>query len=304
MSGAAGVSKLLAYLLVYAPFVPMALVACVFIEHVLTPRNVVLLRVLQAAALLEMVTPLGDDTTLLAIVILGVVLPLTCYKGRREERALVSALVVTAVAVSEILAISFWKIVSDGASIGSVATSWEHYPAHVASSLLGAVVLGVVLRAFFRQLPDVLACLRERRWALPAFLVTQSVALITLSVAIVLGTAGSSSLVWACSGLCALSLVADVEVFRAAGRLRVRQEDLRRARLYEQYVERIAVRTRDEVDAMAEVAMLRHDLRSHVAVLRALLASGEVCEAQRYAREVARGCAGAQKRPGEGITRE
>ena len=106
---------------------------------------------------------------MLAIVILGVVLPLTCYKEAREERALVSALVMETPFV-------------DGASIGSVATSWEHYPAHVASSLLGAVVLGVVLRAFFRQLPDVLACLHERRWALPAFLVTQSVALITLSV--------------------------------------------------------------------------------------------------------------------------
>ena len=304
MSGAAGIPELIVYLCVCAPFVPMAAVACVFIERVLTPRNVAVLRVLQAAALFELVTPLGDDTTTLAIVVLGVVLPLTCYKGRREERALVSALVVTAVAVSEMLSISFWKIVTDGAAAASIEASWEHYPSHVASSLLGAVVLGGVLCAFFRQLPDVLACLTERRWALPAFLVVQSVALITLSLAIMFDASGPAPLFWVCSGLCTLSLIADVEVFRAAGRLRVRQEDLRRARLYEEYVESIAARTRGEVDAMAEVAMLRHDLRSHVATLRALLASGEVDEAQRYAREIARECADGAKAAGGGIARE
>lgn len=274
------------YILVFLAFVPMLLVAYRFTERVLRPRSVPALRAIEVAVGVFLVLPAGDPTTIATVVVAGAIMPVACYRGDWRERVLVAALILTSVAVAEILSISFWKVATGGAPAVSVAASWEHYPAHVASTLFGALVLGMVLWGFSRQLPDVLACLHEGQIALAAFLVAQSAALFLTSVGCMFDTPATGPIFWAADALCVLSLVADVEVFRAAGRLRVRGEERRRARFYEQHVKRLAAQTRAEVDAMSEVAMMRHDLRGHWGVLSSLVSHGELAEAGRYAREL------------------
>lgn len=282
----AGLSDLVAYLAVFITFVPMLLVSYHFTERMLRPRSTPVLRAVEALVAVFLIFPGADPTTISTVVVAGVVLPLICYRDDRRKRVLVSALLVTAVAVAEVLSISFWEAVTGGARAVTVEASWRNYPEHVTSALLGALVMGLVLWGLSRQLPDVLACLREGQVALAAFLVAQSVALLLTSVGCMFDTPATGPIFWVADVLCVLSLVADLEVFRAAGRLRVRGEEGRRARFYERHVERLAAQTRAEVDAMSEAAMMRHDLRGHWGVLRSLIARGEAGEAERYAREL------------------
>ena len=297
----ADVEGVVSFLLVYLAFVPMLLVAYRFVEHELRSRSRTTLRVIEVALGVQLVLPFGDPTTIVTIALAGVVLPIACFRGHLRERVLVAALLITSVAIAEVMGISLWKVLTGGAPASSWATSWQHYPEHVVSSLFGALVMALVLRGFSRQLPDVLACLDGGQYALSAYLVTQSIALLLTSVACMFDSPATGPIFWASSALCVLSLVADVEVFRAAGRLRVRGEERRWAQFYARYVERLAAQTREELSAMAEEAMLRHDLRNHVTLLRALIDEGELAEAERYAREVARGCAASVGEKGEGV---
>lgn len=88
-------------------------------------------------------------------------------------------------------------------------------------------------------------------------------------------------------------------MFRMAGRLRVREEELRRARELGEEVDLLAGRAQRELEAMSETAMLRHDARNHLQVLRSLLegdgAEGRVAEAAEYARTLARAWSSGEK---------
>ena len=86
----------------------------------------------------------------------------------------------------------------------------------------------------------------------------------------------------------ASSLLADVEMFRMMGRLRVREGELARARELGLAVNELADRARREMEALSEAAMLRHDVRNHLQVLCTLVERGDEAEATGYARGLVR----------------
>lgn len=169
------------FLAVYVPFLPQLIIAYVFVGHTLAPRWPAALYVFQTVVALEMVLPLGDTTTISALVLAGVVMPLVFYADELRIRLLVVSLLVTATSASELVGVALWMVATGGAESASVASSLAHYPAHVASSLLSAGVSALVLWAFRRQLPAVRPRIHGHEMRLVAFLVLQALSLDLLS---------------------------------------------------------------------------------------------------------------------------
>lgn len=294
MSGLAG------YVQVYAAFLPQLLIAYAFLDRALTPRLPVVLRVAQAVAAVLMVLPVGDNTTVGTALLVGVAMPLLLYGGDVRLRLLVASLLVTVTQASSLAGIAFWMIATGGAESSSVAASLAHYPSHVVSSLLSAVISALVLWAFQRQLSSVRAGVRGHEARLVAFLLVQALSLGLLGRGIAFRAPSDAPLFWGAAALGAAFLAADVEVLRAMGRLRVREAEERRVERMSRAVEELSVSAQNEVDALAEVSMLRHDVRNHLQVLNALVDRGEASEAAAYAHALA----GEWSKPGHGVRHE
>lgn len=264
--------------------VPMLLVAYAFLGRTLTPRRPRVLRVVQMLLVLLMVLVVGPEHTRVISVFAGAVLPLVLYAGDLRDRLLVAALLLTSVRTAEMTATSAWMLLTSGASAQSIAASWANYPAHVASALFAALVMALLLWAFARQLGAVRAGLHGRVMALVGLLAVQSASLLVPGNAILRDAPAEPRLYPMASAVCLLCVLADVELLRVAGRLRVREEELARARQLGAAVDELADRARREMEAVSEVAMLRHDVRNHLQVLRSLVEGGDEDEAIEYAR--------------------
>ena len=267
--------------------VPMLLVAYAFLGRTLTPRWPRVLRVVQMLFVLLMVLVVGPEHTRVISIFAGAVLPLVLYAGDLRDRLLVAALLLTSVRTAEMTATSAWMLLTGGASAQSIAASWANYPAHVASALFAALVMALLLWAFARQLSAVRAGLHGRVMALVGLLAVQSASLLVLGNAILRDAPAEPRLYPMASAVCLLCVLADVELLRVAGRLRVREEELARARQLGAAVDELADRARREMEAVSEVAMLRHDVRNHLQVLRSLVECGDEDEAIEYARTLA-----------------
>lgn len=267
--------------------VPMLLVAYAFLGRTLTPRWPRVLRVVQMLLVLLMVLVVGPEHTRVISIFAGAVLPLVLYAGDLRDRLLVAALLLTSVRTAEMTATSAWMLLTGGASAQSIAASWANYPAHVASALFAALVMALLLWAFARQLSAVRAGLHGRVMALVGLLAVQSASLLVLGNAILRDAPAEPRLYPMASAVCLLCVLADVELLRVAGRLRVREEELARARQLGAAVDELADRARREMEAVSEVAMLRHDVRNHLQVLRSLVECGDEDEAIEYARTLA-----------------
>lgn len=267
--------------------VPMLLVAYAFLGRTLTPRWPRVLRVVQMLLVLLMVLVVGPEHTRVISIFAGAVLPLVLYAGDLRDRLLVAALLLTSVRTAEMTGTSAWMLLTSGASAQSIAASWANYPAHVASALFAALVMALLLWAFARQLGAVRAGLHGRVMALVGLLAVQSASLLVLGNAILRDAPAEPRLYPMASTVCLLCVLADVELLRVAGRLRVREEELARARQLGAAVDELADRARREMEAVSEVAMLRHDVRNHLQVLRSLVEGGDEDEAIEYARTLA-----------------
>lgn len=267
--------------------VPMLLVAYAFLGRTLAPRWPRVLRVVQMLLVLLMVLFVGPEHTRVISIFAGAVLPLVLYAGDLRDRLLVAALLLTSVRTAEMTGTSAWMLLTGGASAQSIAASWANYPAHVASALFAALVLALLLWAFTRQLGAVRAGLHGRVMALVGLLAVQSASLLVLGNAILRDAPAEPRLYPMASAVCLLCVLADVELLRVAGRLRVREEELARARQLGAAVDEHADRARREMEAVSEVAMLRHDVRNHLQVLRSLVEGGDEDEAIEYARTLA-----------------
>lgn len=267
--------------------VPMLLVAYAFLGRTLTPRWPRVLRVVQMLLVLLMVLVVGPEHTRVISIFAGAVLPLVLYAGDLRDRLLVAALLLTSVRTAEMTATSAWMLLTGGASAQSIAASWANYPAHMASALFAALVMALLLWAFARQLSAVRAGLHGRVMALVGLLAVQSASLLVLGNAILRDAPAEPRLYPMASAVCLLCVLADVELLRVAGRLRVREEELARARQLGAAVDELADRARREMEAVSEVAMLRHDVRNHLQVLRSLVEGGDEDEAIEYARTLA-----------------
>lgn len=267
--------------------VPMLLVAYAFLGRTLAPRWPRVLRVVQTLLVLLMVLFVGPEHTRVISIFAGAVLPLVLYAGDLRDRLLVAALLLTSVRTAEMTGTSAWMLLTGGASAQSIAASWANYPAHVASALFAALVMALLLWAFARQLSAVRAGLHGRVMALVGLLAVQSASLLVLGNAILRDAPAEPRLYPMASAVCLLCVLADVELLRVAGRLRVREEELARARQLGAAVDELADRARREMEAVSEVAMLRHDVRNHLQVLRSLVECGDEDEAIEYARTLA-----------------
>ena len=267
--------------------VPMLLVAYAFLGRTLAPRRPRVLRVVQMLLVLLMVLVVGPEHTRVISIFAGAVLPLVLYAGDLRDRLLVAALLLTSVRTAEMTGTSAWMLLTRGASAQSIAASWANYPAHVASALFAALVMALLLWAFARQLGAVRAGLHGRVMALVGLLAVQSASLLVLGNAILRDAPAEPRLYPMASAVCLLCVLADVELLRVAGRLRVREEELARARQLGAAVDELADRARREMEAVSEVAMLRHDVRNHLQVLRSLVEGGDEDEAVEYARTLA-----------------
>lgn len=267
--------------------VPMLLVAYAFLGRTLAPRWPRVLRVVQMLLVLLMVLVVGPEHTRVISIFAGAVLPLVLYAGDLRDRLLVAALLLTSVRTAEMTDTSAWMLLTRGASAQSIAASWANYPAHVASALFAALVMALLLWAFARQLGAVRAGLHGRVMALVGLLAVQSASLLVLGNAILRDAPAEPRLYPMASAVCLLCVLADVELLRVAGRLRVREEELARARQLGAAVDELADRARREMEAVSEVAMLRHDVRNHLQVLRSLVEGGDEDEAIEYARTLA-----------------
>lgn len=273
----------------------MLLVAYAFLDRVLTLRWPRVLRVVQVATVLQMVLVMGEAHTRITSMLVSLVVPLVLYAGDLRDRLLVTSTLLISVRTAEMVGTSAWMLLTGGASAQSIGASWANYPAHVASALLAALVMGLLLWAFARQLDAVRAGLRGRVMVLVGFLLTQSVALLVLGNAIMRDSPADAPLFWAGAATCLLCVLADVEACRVAGRLRVREEELARARELGDAVDGLAERARLEMEVMSQTAMLRHDIRNHIQVLSALVEEGSEDEAAEYARTLARAWSSGEK---------
>lgn len=269
---------------VYAAFLPQLLIAYAFLDRALTPRWGAALRVTQAAVAVLLVLPVGDTSTVGTTLFVGVAMPLVFYKDDVRFRLLVAALLTVVTSVSEFSGIAFWMIATGRAESNSVVESLAHYPAHVASSLLCAAVSALALWVFLRQLAVARARLHGRELTLVGFLVLQAASINLFGKAIMLGLPDDAPLFWGAAALGLLCLAADVEVLRAVGRLRLRELEARRVARMSRAVEELSAGARREMDALEEVAMLRHDARNHLQVLTSLIERGQRGEAASYAR--------------------
>lgn len=267
--------------------VPMLLVAYAFLGRTLVPRWPRVLSVVQILLVLLMVLVVGPEHTRVISIFAGAVLPLVLYAGDLRDRLLVAALLLTSVRTAEMTGTSAWMLLTGGTSAQSIAASWANYPAHVASALFAALVMALLLWVFLRQLSAVRAGLHGRVMALVGLLVVQSASLLVLGNAILRDAPAEPRLYPMASAVCLLCVLADVELLRVAGRLRVREEELARARQLGAAVDELADRARREMEAVSEVAMLRHDVRNHLQVLRSLVEGGDEDEAIEYARTLA-----------------
>lgn len=279
-------ARLFAYALVYAAFLPLLAASYWFLDRVLVPRSRLVVRAAQVAVALFSLIPVGDSTTVVTNVVICLVMPFALYRGGLRDRALVSMLSASAATTAELMGLSVWMLLTGGLPTVSWEVSWAHYPAHAASSLLSAAVLLVVLVAFSRQLGYARETLTGHV-PLIALLGTQSVSLFVLSRAAMVEASSDASLYWSLTILCALCLVADVEVFRAAGRLRVLQDEGRRAAELSRSLDELSERTREEIGALTEAAIVRHDARNNLALVRSLVERGELGEAAQLARGLA-----------------
>ena len=279
--------------------VPMLLVAYVFLDHALTPRWPRVLRVVQVLLVLLMVLVQGDAHTRAISIFAGMVMPIALYAGRVRDRVLVASLLMTSVRAAEMVGTAVWMLLTGGAPTQSIGASWASYPVHVLSSLVAALILAVLLWAFARQLGYVRASLRGHAMALVGFLATQSAALLVLGYAILRGSPDNALLIVMAAAVCLLCVAADVEAFRVAGRLRVRDEELSRSRELGEAVDMLAERARSEISAMSEAAMLRHDVRNHLQVLRSLVEAGDDAEAAEYALSLSRAWRSGEREGGE-----
>ena len=85
----------------------------------------------------------------------------------------------------------------------------------------------------------------------------------------------------------ALCVIADSLALRSFGLLRKREEDRLRLERVQQSIAELEAHCVEELAALGECAMLRHDLRNHEQVIAALVNQGKLGEASTYARGLA-----------------
>lgn len=272
------------YLPVAASFLPYLLVAFVFFESTLKPRGGIRLRAAQLAfcfalLLIPPTVPWHWVQFLLmaAIVVMG-------YKDAPSRKILASSLLLVGHLFGEVVAVFFWLLLTNGAAVASVETSMAMYGAHLLSCLIGACFSLFATRMLAQQLRHLDEHLRSNELWLSGAVVMQSSTFLFLRSTYFDSSPQSTVLLWFSMLGYALCVIADSLALHSFGLLRKREEDRLRLERTQQSITELEAHCAEELAALGECAMLRHDLRNHEQVMAALIGQEKLEEASAYAR--------------------
>lgn len=277
-------TSMASYLPITASFLPYLLVAYAFFESALKPRGGAWLRAAQLALFLAILLMPPTVPWHWAQVLLIATIVITGYQDTPSRKVLASSLLLVGHLFGEVVAVFFWLFLTGGAATASVETSMAMYGSHLLSCLIGACFSLFATRMLAQQLKHLDEHLRRNEFWLSGAVVMQSSTFLFLRSTYFDSSPQSTTLLWFSMLGYALCVIADSLALRSFGLLRKREEDRLRLERVQQSIAELEAHCAEELAALGECAMLRHDLRNHEQVIAVLINQGRLEEASAYAR--------------------
>lgn len=277
-------TSMASYLPITASFLPYLLVAYAFFESALKPRGGAWLRAAQLALFLAILLMPPTVPWHWAQFLLIATIVITGYQDTPSRKVLASSLLLVGHLFGEVVAVFFWLFLTGGAATASVETSMAMYVSHLLSCLIGACFSLLATRMLAQQLKHLDEHLRRNEFWLSGAVVMQSSTFLFLRSTYFDSSPQSTTLLWFSMLGYALCVIADSLALRSFGLLRKREEDRLRLERVQQSIAELEAHCAEELAALGECAMLRHDLRNHEQVIAVLINQGRLEEASAYAR--------------------
>lgn len=277
-------TSMASYLPITASFLPYLLVAYAFFESALKPRGGAWLRAAQLALFLAILLMPPTVPWHWAQFLLIATIVITGYQDTPSRKVLASSLLLVGHLFGEVVAVFFWLFLTGGAATASVETSMAMYGSHLLSCLIGACFSLFATRMLAQQLKHLDEHLRRNEFWLSGAVVMQSSTFLFLRSTYFDSSHQSTTLLWFSMLGYALCVIADSLALRSFGLLRKREEDRLRLERVQQSIAELEAHCAEELAALGECAMLRHDLRNHEQVIAVLINQGRLEEASAYAR--------------------
>lgn len=277
-------TSMASYLPITASFLPYLLVVYAFFESALKPRGGAWLRAAQLALFLAILLMPPTVPWHWAQFLLIATIVITGYQDTPSRKVLASSLLLVGHLFGEVVAVFFWLFLTGGAATASVETSMAMYGSHLLSCLIGACFSLLATRMLAQQLKHLDEHLRRNEFWLSGAVVMQSSTFLFLRSTYFDSSPQSTTLLWFSMLGYALCVVADSLALRSFGLLRKREEDRLRLERVQQSIAELEAHCAEELAALGECAMLRHDLRNHEQVIAVLINQGRLEEASAYAR--------------------
>lgn len=277
-------TSMASYLPITASFLPYLLVAYAFFESALKPRGGAWLRAAQLALFLAILLMPPTVPWHWAQFLLIATIVITGYQDTPSRKVLASSLLLVGHLFGEVVAVFFWLFLTGGAATASVETSMAMYGSHLLSCLIGACFSLFATRMLAQQLKHLDEHLRRNEFWLSGAVVMQSSTFLFLRSTYFDSSPQSTTLLWFSMLGYALCVIADSLALRSFGLLRKREEDRLRLERVQQSIAELEAHCAEELAALGECAMLRHDLRNHEQVIAVLINQGRLEEASAYAR--------------------
>lgn len=277
-------TSMASYLPITASFLPYLLVAYAFFESALKPRGGAWLRAAQLALFLAILLMPPTVPWHWAQFLLIATIVITGYQDTPSRKVLASSLLLVGHLFGEVVAVFFWLFLTGGAATASVETSMAMYGSHLLSCLIGACFSLLATRMLAQQLKHLDEHLRRNEFWLSGAVVMQSSTFLFLRSTYFDSSPQSTTLLWFSMLGYALCVIADSLALRSFGLLRKREEDRLRLERVQQSIAELEAHCAEELAALGECAMLRHDLRNHEQVIAVLINQGRLEEASAYAR--------------------
>ncbi len=276
-------TSMASYLPITASFLPYLLVAYAFFESALKPRGGAWLRAAQLALFLAILLMPPTVPWHWAQFLLIATIVITGYQDTPSRKVLASSLLLVGHLFGEVVAVFFWLFLTGGAATASVETSMAMYGSHLLSCLIGACFSLLATRMLAQQLKHLDKHLRRNEFWLSGAVVMQSSTFLFLRSTYFDSSPQSTTLLWFSMLGYALCVIADSLALRSFGLLRKREEDRLRLERVQQSIAELEAHCAEELAALGECAMLRHDLRNHEQVIAVLINQGRLEEASAYA---------------------
>lgn len=277
-------TSMASYLPITTSFLPYLLVAYAFFESALKPRGGAWLRAAQLVLFLAILLIPPTVPWNWAQFLLIATIVITGYQDTPSRKVLASSLLMVGHLFGEVVAGFFWLFLTGGAATASVETSMAMYGSHLLSCLIGACFSLFATRMLAQQLKHLDEHLRRNEFWLSGAVVMQSSTFLFLRSTYFDSSPQSTTLLWFSMLGYALCVIADSLALRSFGLLRKREEDRLRLELVQQSIAELEAHCAEELAALGECAMLRHDLRNHEQVIAVLINQGRLEEASAYAR--------------------